>query len=102
MGRAVDWWYVARAINVRVAEHVRRADLDFGSDAMQSYRLAVPDWVDIFAIERQDHRKTADVRDKPRCLGRTHTGTGNDLACSGSTMELTQGLGQKVLPRRMG
>ena len=37
-------------------------DLDFSPNAMQPYRLAILDWVDVFTAERQDHRKTTDVR----------------------------------------
>jgi len=39
----------------------QRKDLDLSSNAMQPYRLAILDWVDVFATERQDHRKATDV-----------------------------------------
>ena len=38
--------------SIRVTKPTRHKDLDVGSDAMQPYRLAVLDWVDLFAIER--------------------------------------------------
>lgn len=70
-------------------------DLDFGSNAMQPYCLAIFDWIGS-AIECQGYRKTADVRDKPRCLGWTHAGAGDNFV-GYIHLGLIQGLGQEVL-----
>jgi hypothetical protein len=39
-------------MTINVTEITRRADLDFCSDAMQPYCLAILDWVDVLKIER--------------------------------------------------
>ena len=39
-------------MRIHATKPTRHTDMDFGSNAMQPYRLAVLDWVDVYATER--------------------------------------------------